>query len=77
MISKFNKRISFLLCVIDTFNKYAWAISLKDKRDITISNAFQKLLHEFNRKPNKPNIDKNSEFYNRPMSFAIDQWNHG
>ena len=50
---------------------------MKDKRDITITNAFQKLLHEFNRKPNKPNIDKNSEFYNRPMSFAIDQWNHG
>ena len=43
----------FLLCVIDIFSKYAWVIPLKDKTGITISNAFQKILHESNRKPNK------------------------
>ena len=32
LISKFNKRISFLLCVIDIFSKYAWVIPLKDKK---------------------------------------------
>ena len=31
LISKFNKEIRFLLCVIDIFIKYVWVISLKDK----------------------------------------------
>ena len=42
LISKFNKGFRFLLCVIDIFSKYAWAIHLKDKKCITITNAFQK-----------------------------------
>ena len=32
-----------------------------------IINAFQKILKEFNRKPNKICVDKGSEFYNRSM----------
>ena len=43
-MSKFNKGIRFLLCVIDIFSKYAWVIPLKDKKDITIANAFPMLL---------------------------------
>ena len=31
LISKFNKEIRFLLCVIDIFIKYVWVISLKHK----------------------------------------------
>ena len=62
LISKFNKGIVFLLWVIDIFSKYAWIIPLKDKRSVTITNAFQKILLESNR---KPNIDKDREFYNR------------
>ena len=41
LISKFNKGIRFLLCVIDIFSKYAWAILSKDKKGVTITNAFQ------------------------------------
>ena len=67
LISKFNKGIHFLLCVIDIFSKYAWVIPLKDKKDITVTNAFQKNLSESNRKPNKKWLDKGSEFYNRSM----------
>ena len=44
LISKFNKGIRFLLCVIDIFSEYAWVVLLKDKKDITITNAFQKNL---------------------------------
>ena len=40
--SKYNKGIKYLLCSIDLFSKYAWVISLKNKRGITIVNAFQK-----------------------------------
>ena len=42
-ISKLNERLRFLLCVIDIFSKYAWAAPLKDKKGITITNAFQKI----------------------------------
>ena len=31
MKNKFKKGINFLLCVIDNFRKYAWAVSLKEK----------------------------------------------
>ena len=64
LISKFNKGFRFLLCVIDTFSKYAWVVPLKDKKGITITNAFQNILKESNRKPNKIWVDKGSEFYN-------------
>ena len=67
LISKFNKEIRFLFCVIDIFSKYAWIIPSKDKRGITITNAFQKILDESNRKPKTIWLDKGSEFYNRSM----------
>ena len=54
LISKFNKGFRFLLGVIDIFSKYAWVIPLKDKKGVSIVNAFQKILKESNgRKPNK------------------------
>ena len=62
--SKFNKGFRFLLCIIDIFSKYAWVVPLKDKKGISIVNAFQKILKESNRKPNKIWVDKGSEFYN-------------
>ena len=61
LISKFKKGFRFLLCVIDIFSKYAWVAPLKDKKGV---NAFQKILDDSNRKPNKIWIDKGSEFYN-------------
>ena len=53
------------MCVIDIFSKYAWVISLKDKKGVSIVNAFQKLLDKSERKPNKIWVDKESEFYNK------------
>ena len=64
LISKFNKGFRFLLCVIDIFSKYAWVVPLKDKKGITIVNAFQKKLDNSTRKANKIWVDKGSEFYN-------------
>ena len=54
-----------LLCVIDIYSKCAWVVPLKDKKGITITNAFQKILDESNHKPNKMWMDKRSEFYNK------------
>ena len=36
---------------------------LKDKKGVTICNAFQQVLDKSNRKPNKIWVDKDSEFY--------------
>ena len=49
------------------YSKSAWVIPLKDKKYITITNAFKKNLDESNRKANKVWADKSSEFYNRSM----------
>ena len=64
LISKFNKGFRFLLCVIDIFSKYAWVVPLKDKKGVSIVNAFKKILKESNGKPNKIWVDKGSQFYN-------------
>ena len=64
LLSKYNKGIRFLLCVIDIFSKYAWVVLLKDKKGISIVKAFQSILKQSNRKPNKMWLDKGSEFYN-------------
>ena len=64
LLSKYNKGIRFLLCVIDIFSKYAWVVPLKDKKGISIVKAFQIILKQSNKKPNKIWVDKGSEFYN-------------
>ena len=64
LISKFNEWFKFLLCTIDIFSKYSWVVPLKDKKCVTITNAFQNILKESDRKPNKIWVDKCSKFYN-------------
>ena len=62
--SKFNKRFTFLLCVVDICSKYAWVVPLKIQKGVIIVNAFQSILKKSNRKPNKILVDKGGEFYN-------------
>ena len=72
LLSKFNKRIKYLLCVIDLFSKYAFVVPLKDKNGVSIVNAFQSILNKSvnafqsilnksGRKPNKIWVDQGSE----------------
>ena len=42
-----------------------------DKKGITITNAFQKILKEFNKKPHKILVDKGSEFYSRSIKIMV------
>ena len=62
LISKFNKGFRFLQCVIGIFSKYLWIVLLKDKKGVTIDNAFQRVLDKSGRNPNKIWVDKESEF---------------
>ena len=59
-----NKGIKYLLCAIDLYSKYAFVIPLKDKKGISIVNAFDKIIKQSNRKPNKIWVDQGGEFYN-------------
>ena len=59
-----NKGIKYILCAIDLYSKYAFVIPLKDKKGITIVNAFIKIIKQSNRKPNKIWVDQGGEFYN-------------
>ena len=67
IISKFSKGFRILLCVIDIYSKYAWVISLKDEKGISITNTFRKIIKKSNREPNKIWVNKGSEFYNRSI----------
>ena len=71
LISRFNKGFRFLMCAIDIFIKYAWVITLKDKKGASIVNAFQKILDDSAHKPNKIWVDKGSEFYNRSSKKCL------
>ena len=60
-LSRKNKGIKYLLSVIDLYSKYAFVIPLKDKKGISILNAFNK-IKQYNRKPNKIWLDQGGEF---------------
>ena len=45
-IRKFIKGFRFLFCAIDIYSKYSWVVPLSDKKVITVTNAFQKILDE-------------------------------
>ena len=63
-LSRKNKGIKYLLCVIDLYSKYAFVIPLKDKKGTRIVNGFNKIIKQSNRKPNKIWVDQGGEFYN-------------
>ena len=62
-LSRKYKGIKYVLCAIDLFSKYEFAIPLKDKKGISIVNAFNKIIKQSNRKPNKIWVDQGGEFY--------------
>ena len=57
LTSRFNKKIRYLLCVIDLFSRYAWVVPLKDKNSVSIVNAFQGVFKKSDKKPNKIWVD--------------------
>ena len=78
LIINFNEGIWFLLCVVDIYIKYTWVNPLKDKKGITVTNGFQKMLNEINRRETKSTGGKPKKYgLRKAANFIIDQWNHG
>ena len=72
-LSDQNDGYKFILTCIDVFSKYAWAIPLKNKKGLTICEAFNQILN--NRKPIKLHTDQGSEFYNKDFKALLKKQN--
>ena len=72
LISKYNKDIRFLLCVIDLFSTYSWVVPLKDKKGVTIVNSFQSILNYLTGAPYKIWVDQGSTFYYKSLKKLLD-----
>ena len=76
-LSKYNNNYKFILTVIDIFTKYAWAIPLKNKSGLSITNGFKIVLSEHPqggsepRKPEKLWVDRGSEFYKKTFKSLL------
>ena len=64
-LSKKHKGIKYLLCAIDLYSKYAFVVSLKDKKGISVTNGFDKITKQY-----KIWVDQGSEF----CSNAFKKW---
>ena len=71
LISKYNKGIRYLSCVIDLFSRYAWVIPLKSRKTESIVEGFKKILDDSNKKPNKIWVNHGSEFYNNKFKSFL------
>ena len=65
LLSAQNKGIKYILCSIDLFSKYAFVVRIRDKRGVSIVNAFESILGKSKRNPNKIWVDQGGEFYNK------------
>ena len=63
-LSRKNKGIKYLLCAIDLYSKCVFVIPLENKKGISVTNGFNKIIKQSNRKPNKIWVDQGGEFYN-------------
>ena len=46
LLSRQNKGIKYLLCVIDLFSKYAFVVPLKDRKGASVVRGFKKIVNE-------------------------------
>ena len=58
---------------MDIYNKYTFVISLKDRKGIKVTNAFQRVLDESSQKTSKIWVDKSSEFYYRSIKLWLEK----
>ena len=61
----FNDGYRYILCIIDVFTKFAWAVPLKNKMAATVLFAVEAVVSKSKRIPEKVWLDQGSEFYNK------------
>ena len=79
-LSIYNNNYKFIITVIYIFTKYEWAIPLKNKSGLSITNGFKIVLSEHpqggseHRKPEKLWVDRGSEFYNKTFKSLLKEY---
>ncbi|KAI8484230.1 hypothetical protein Bbelb_380150 [Branchiostoma belcheri] len=69
-LAKHNDGYRYLLTCIDVLSKFAWAVPIKDKKGLTLVEAFQSILDE-GRKPWRLQTDQGTEFLNRHFQTLL------
>ena len=68
-LSSYNDGFKFLLTCIDCFSRYAWAVPIKNKSALTVTDAFASLLDD--RRPTYVQSDKGTEFVNSTFQHLL------
>lgn len=71
--SKENANNKYILTIIDTFSKYAWAYPLKQKDKANVTHTFGSLLKK-GRIPKNLQTDLGTEFYNNKFKKLMRQY---
>lgn len=73
--SKVNKGYKYILLIIDTYSKFAWAVPVKNKTGKEIASAFEQLLQTgTNRCPDNLQTDHGGEFYNQYFKTVMKRY---
>lgn len=73
--SRENNGFKYILMVIDTYSKFAWALPVKTKTGREVALAFEQLLQTgTNRQPKNLQTDHGGEFYNRFFKTVMEQY---
>ena len=67
-----NRGYRYILVVLDTFSRYAWARPLKQKTGAEVATAFQDIFQKSGRRCKKLFCDRGTEFYNANLRRVLD-----
>ncbi|KAK3929353.1 Putative uncharacterized transposon-derived protein [Frankliniella fusca] len=74
-LKKDNDGFSYILCVIDVFSKFAWAVPIKDKSGPSIIKGFQTIFKTTDRRPTRLFSDKGKEYINKTFQKFLKENN--
>ena len=69
-----NKGYKYLLTVLDTLSKFAWAIPIKQKSGKDVSKSMESIFQE-GRIPKNLQTDRGKEFYNKNFQDLMERYN--
>jgi len=67
--SKDNGGYKYVLMVIDVFSKYGWAVPLKTKTGVAVTEALETIFNDHT--PKKLWVDEGKEFYNQTLEPVL------
>lgn len=73
--AQMNKNYKYLLTIIDTFSKFAWAIPIKTKSAPDVSAALDSVLKTLKYPPKNLQTDDGKEFFNARVKKLMAEYN--